>query len=186
MLDSRADTGSITANQLLLTDRDSTSAQTTLADSCSMTIVGPTLGQCWKYVGNRLSFRSRYDVGPDNVSQLLLDDDSRASALPTLKYVGKRLLLRSRHDVGPDNVSQLLLDDDSRASVLPTLKYVGKRLSLLSRHNVSPDNFCLMTTLGPTLDQRWRYSLSGPTSHRNQLITVETKVGRSYLEYDQF
>jgi len=139
-VDSRADTGSITANRLLLTDRGSTSRQTTLADSCSMTTVGPTLGQRWRYVGNRLSFRSRHDVGPDNVSRLLLDDDSRANVGPMLRYVGNRLSFRSRHDVDPDNVSRLLLDDDSRASVLPTLRYVGKRLSLRSRHDVGPDN----------------------------------------------
>jgi len=66
-------------------DRGTTSAQTTLADSCSITTVGPTLGQRWRYVGKRLSLRSRHDVGPDNVSRFLLDDDCRVNVGLTLE-----------------------------------------------------------------------------------------------------
>jgi len=42
-VDARADTGGIIASRQLLTDRGATSAQTTLIDSCSMMILGPTL-----------------------------------------------------------------------------------------------------------------------------------------------
>jgi len=71
-VDARADRGGIMASRLLLIDRGATSAQTTLTDSCSMMTLGPTLGQRCRYIGNLLSFRSRRDVGPNNINRLLI------------------------------------------------------------------------------------------------------------------